>query len=33
MTGLRILWEDAVKEAKEAYKLMELEWVNNNNGS
>ena len=33
MTGLKTLWEDAVKEAKEAYKVMEFEWINNNNGS
>ena len=33
MSELMTLWENAVKEAKEAYKVMEFEWINNNNGS
>ena len=33
MSELRTLWENAAREAAEAYRGMELEWVNDNNGS
>ena len=33
MSELRTLWENAAREAAEAYRVMELEWVNDNNGS